>query len=226
MDNAGSSAGWVRDVFDQIRSTSLPLLLLALGLHTCETFLNPLAWRTSSRRPIRVAARSPSRSSARTGGIALNAILPAQAGTVAMLGLLRAEIHAIVAWLLGRRFRDGLAAAQEGAAILGIPRRYAGQPLCRSGARGRARLLPGADERDRHRTTCPCQPVPSSSSRRLTRSRRRLQRLPEASAPSRRAATTTVAHTRALVMSGTIRAAKKSPPTGPIAPPATAFGRP
>jgi uncharacterized membrane protein YbhN (UPF0104 family) len=188
VDIAGSVAGWVRDVFDQIRTISLPLLLLALGLHTCETFLNAFAWRN-----ILVAAYPRGGAGFRPilgaygGGIALNAILPAQAGTVAMLGLLRAEIRgstvlgvlgagvvqnaffllvgallcvvlvvsrpaafdlkaawltnhlllgagvlvalAIVAWVLGRRFRDRLAAAQEGAAILSSPRRYAGQVL-------------------------------------------------------------------------------------------------
>jgi uncharacterized membrane protein YbhN (UPF0104 family) len=188
VDVAGSIAGWVRDVFDQIRSISLPLLILALGLHTCETLLNAFAWRN-----ILVAAYPRGGAGFRPilgaygGGIALNAILPAQAGTVAMVGLLRAEIRgstvlgvvgagvvqnaffllvgalvgivlvvsrpgafdlkagwltnhlllgvgalvvvAIVAWVLGRRFRDGLAAAQEGAAILATPRRYASQVL-------------------------------------------------------------------------------------------------
>ena len=188
MDIAGSIAGWIRDVFDQIRSISLPLLLLALGLHTCETFLNAFAWRN-----ILVAAYPRGGAGFRPilgaygGGIALNAILPAQAGTVAMLGLFRAEIHGstvlgvvgagfvqnaffllvgalvgivlvvsrpaafdlkaawltnhlllgagavvvvvIVAWVFGRRFRDELAAAQEGAAILATPRRYASQVL-------------------------------------------------------------------------------------------------
>jgi hypothetical protein len=45
VDIIGDVAGWLRDVFDQIRSISLPLLLLALGLHTCETFQNAFAWR-------------------------------------------------------------------------------------------------------------------------------------------------------------------------------------
>jgi hypothetical protein len=43
VDVAGSIAGWIHDVFDQIRSISL--LLLALALHTCETLLNAFAWR-------------------------------------------------------------------------------------------------------------------------------------------------------------------------------------
>jgi uncharacterized membrane protein YbhN (UPF0104 family) len=188
VDIVGNIASWVRDVFDQIRSISLPLLLLALGLHTCETLLNAFAWRNvlAAAYPRGVAEFKPILG-AYGGGIALNAILPAQAGTVAMLGLLRARIRgstvlgvlgagvvqnaffllvgallcvvlvvsrpaafdlkaawltnhlllgagvlvalAIVAWVLGRRFRDRLAAAQEGAAILGSPRRYAGQVL-------------------------------------------------------------------------------------------------
>ena len=188
MDIVGSVGGSIRDVFDQIRSISLPLLALALGLHTCETLLNALAWRNvlAAAYP-RGGAEFKPILGAYGGGIALNAILPAQAGTVAMLGLLRAQIHgstvlgvlgagvvqnafflvvgallcvvlvvsrpaafdlkaawltnhlllgagvlavvAIVAWVLGRRFRDGLAAAQEGAAILGTPRRYASQVL-------------------------------------------------------------------------------------------------
>jgi uncharacterized membrane protein YbhN (UPF0104 family) len=188
VDIIGDVAGWLRDVFDQIRSISLPLLLLALGLHTCEILLNAFAWRNV------LAAAYPRGGTgfrpvlgAYGGGIALNAILPAQAGTVAMLGLLRAEVHgstvlgvvgagvvqnafflivggvlcvflvvsrpaafdlkaawltnhlllgagavvvvAIVAWVLGRRFRDGVAAAQEGAAILRAPHRYASQVL-------------------------------------------------------------------------------------------------
>lgn len=188
MDIVGSIAGWVRDVFDQIRTISLPLLLLALGLHTCETLLNALAWRNvlAAAYPRRGADFKPILG-AYGGGIALNAVLPAQAGTVAMLGLLRARIRgstvlgvlgagvvqnafflltgaflcvvlvvsrpaafdlkagwltdhlllgagvllalAIVAWVLGGRFRDRLTAAREGAAILRSPRRYAGQVL-------------------------------------------------------------------------------------------------
>jgi uncharacterized membrane protein YbhN (UPF0104 family) len=91
-------AGWVREVLDQLVSISLPLLLLALTLHTCETLLNALAWRNILRR-----AYPDSRASYRLvlgaygGGIGLNAILPAQAGTVAMLSLYRAQIQASTA---------------------------------------------------------------------------------------------------------------------------------
>jgi uncharacterized membrane protein YbhN (UPF0104 family) len=91
-------AGWVREVLDQVGSISLPLLFLALTLHTCETLLNALAWRNILRR-----AYPNSGVSYRLvlggygGGIGLNAILPAQAGTVAMLGLYRTQIQASTA---------------------------------------------------------------------------------------------------------------------------------
>ncbi len=91
-------AGWVREVVDQLGSISLPVLLLALTLHTGETFLNALAWRNILRR-----AYPESRASyglvlgAYGSGIGLNAVLPAQAGTVAMLGLYRAKIRASTA---------------------------------------------------------------------------------------------------------------------------------
>lgn len=91
-------AGWVREVLDQVGSISLPLLLVALTLHTCETLLNALAWRNILRR-----AYPDSGASYRLvlgaygGGIGLNAILPAQAGTVAMLGVYRAQIQASTA---------------------------------------------------------------------------------------------------------------------------------
>jgi uncharacterized membrane protein YbhN (UPF0104 family) len=91
-------ATWVREVLDQLGSISLPLLLLALTLHTCETLLNALAWRNILRR-----AYPESGASFRLvlgaygGGVGLNAVLPAQAGTVAMLGLYRAQIQASTA---------------------------------------------------------------------------------------------------------------------------------
>jgi hypothetical protein len=91
-------AGWVREVVDQLGSISVSILLLGLTLHTCETLLNALAWRNILRR-----AYPESDASFRLvlgaygGGIGLNAILPAQAGTVAMLGLYRTQIQASTA---------------------------------------------------------------------------------------------------------------------------------
>jgi uncharacterized membrane protein YbhN (UPF0104 family) len=98
MEHAGSVAGWIHQVAGQLRSISLPILLLALGLHTCEMLLNALAWRNILRR-----AYPRSDVSYRVvlggygGGVALNSFLPAQAGTVAMLGIYRAQIQASTA---------------------------------------------------------------------------------------------------------------------------------
>jgi uncharacterized membrane protein YbhN (UPF0104 family) len=41
MGHAGSVAGWIHQVAGQIRSISLSVLLLALGLHTCEMRVSP-----------------------------------------------------------------------------------------------------------------------------------------------------------------------------------------
>ena len=91
-------AGWVREVLDQLGSISLPLLILALTLHTCETLLNALAWRNILRRAYPESGVSFRLVlGAYGGGIGLNAFLPAQAGTVAMLGLYRTQIQASTA---------------------------------------------------------------------------------------------------------------------------------
>lgn len=87
-------AGWVREVVDQLGSISLPILLIALTLHTCETLLNALAWRNILRRAYpKSGASFRLVLGAYGGGVGLNAILPAQAGTVAMLGLYRTQIQ-------------------------------------------------------------------------------------------------------------------------------------
>src|SRR6478752_7890902 len=98
MEHAGSVAGWINQVAGQIRTISLPILLLALALHTCEMLLNALAWRNTLRRAYPrsdVAYRVVL--GGYGGGVALNSFLPAQAGTVAMLGIYRAQIQASTA---------------------------------------------------------------------------------------------------------------------------------
>jgi uncharacterized membrane protein YbhN (UPF0104 family) len=91
-------AGWVAEVVDQLGSISLPILLLALTLHTAETLLNALAWRNILRRAYPESGVSYRLVlGAYGGGVGLNAVLPAQAGTVAMLGLYRAKIRASTA---------------------------------------------------------------------------------------------------------------------------------
>jgi len=81
-----------------MRSISLPILVAALALHTCEMLLNALAWRNILRRAYPrsdVAYRVVL--GGYGGGVALNSLLPAQAGTVAMLGIYRARIQASTA---------------------------------------------------------------------------------------------------------------------------------
>jgi uncharacterized membrane protein YbhN (UPF0104 family) len=91
-------AGWLREVLDQLGSISLPILVLALTLHTGETLLNALAWRNILRRAYPESGVSYGLVlGAYGGGVGLNAVLPAQAGTVAMLGLYRAKIRASTA---------------------------------------------------------------------------------------------------------------------------------
>src|SRR6476619_4298482 len=94
MEHAGSVAGWIHQVAGQMRSISLPILLLALALHTCEMLLNALAWRNILRRAYpRSAVSYRVILGGYGGGVALNSFLPAQAGTVAMLGIYRARIR-------------------------------------------------------------------------------------------------------------------------------------
>jgi len=87
-------AGWMREVVNQLGSISLPILLIALTLHTCETLLNALAWRNILRRGYPESGVSFRLVlGAYGGGVGLNAFLPAQAGTVAMLSLYRAQVQ-------------------------------------------------------------------------------------------------------------------------------------
>jgi len=87
-------AGWMREVINQLGSISLPILLIALTLHTCETLLNALAWRNILRRGYPESGVSFRLVlGAYGGGVGLNAFLPAQAGTVAMLSLYRAQVQ-------------------------------------------------------------------------------------------------------------------------------------
>jgi uncharacterized membrane protein YbhN (UPF0104 family) len=87
-------AGWFRDVSDQIRSISLPILLLGVGFHTVETLLNAFAWRNVLRAAYpRSNVRFTSILGAYAGGTGLNTVLPAQGGTVAMVALFRAHVR-------------------------------------------------------------------------------------------------------------------------------------
>jgi uncharacterized membrane protein YbhN (UPF0104 family) len=94
---------WLQQLWDTLTSVSLPLLVLGLAFQTAQTMLVALAWRNILR-----AAYPPAGVTYRpilsyyAGGNALNAILPASAGTVAMLGFFRSTIAgATVGGLVG-----------------------------------------------------------------------------------------------------------------------------
>ncbi|HET6175245.1 MAG TPA: lysylphosphatidylglycerol synthase domain-containing protein [Gaiellales bacterium] len=94
---------WLESLWDNLTAVSLPLLLLGLAFQASQTMLVALAWRNILRaaypkggvtyRPIL---------SYYAGGTALNGVLPASAGTVAMLGFFRTSIPgSTVSGLLG-----------------------------------------------------------------------------------------------------------------------------
>jgi uncharacterized membrane protein YbhN (UPF0104 family) len=94
---------WLQQLWDTLISVSLPLLVLGLAFQTLQTLFVALAWRNILR-----AAYPPAGVTYRpilsyyAGGNALNAILPASAGTVAMLGFFRSTIAgATVSGLVG-----------------------------------------------------------------------------------------------------------------------------
>lgn len=86
-------AGWFASVGDEFGRVSLGLLVLALALQSAQTILNAVAWR-SILHAAYPATRVPFGPvfGAYAGGIGLNQLLPAQAGTIATLGLYRGMI--------------------------------------------------------------------------------------------------------------------------------------
>jgi uncharacterized membrane protein YbhN (UPF0104 family) len=94
---------WLSQLWDTVVSISLPLLILGLALQTTQTLFVALAWRNILRAAYPEGAL-PYRQvlSYYAGGTGLNSILPASAGTVAMLGLFRTSIEgSTVAGLVG-----------------------------------------------------------------------------------------------------------------------------
>ena len=94
---------WLSQLWDTLTSVSVPLLVLGLAFQTAQTAFVALAWRNILR-----ASYPEGGVTYRTtlgyyaGGNGLNAILPASAGTVAMLGLFRTSIAgSTVAGLVG-----------------------------------------------------------------------------------------------------------------------------
>src|SRR5262245_53732953 len=84
---------WFQSLWDELTSISVPLLILGLAFQTAQTAFVALAWRIILRAAYPDGGvRYRQTLSFYAGGNGLNAILPASAGTVAMLGLFRAYI--------------------------------------------------------------------------------------------------------------------------------------
>jgi len=102
--------GWIADVWRHVTAISVPLLVLALALVTLQTLLVALSWRNVLR------AAYPSgnvtyntTASFYAGAVGINSILPASAGTIAMLGLFRSTIEgSTVAGLVGAAFVENI----------------------------------------------------------------------------------------------------------------------
>lgn len=95
--------GWLEQLWDAMTSVSLPLVVLGIAFQTAQTLLVALAWRNILRSAYPDAGvRYRPILSYYAGGVGLNAVLPASAGTVTMLGLFRANIEgSTVAGLVG-----------------------------------------------------------------------------------------------------------------------------
>ena len=84
---------WFGHVGREFTRVSVPLLLLALVIQGAQTALNALAWRNILRAAYPDGGvRFGPVFGAYAGGIGINHVLPAQAGTVAMVGLFRVTI--------------------------------------------------------------------------------------------------------------------------------------
>jgi uncharacterized membrane protein YbhN (UPF0104 family) len=94
---------WLQQLWDTLTSVSLPVLILGLALQTTQMALVALAWRNILRAAYpEGGVRYRPITAYYAGGVGLNAILPASAGTAAMIGLFRARIRgSTVAGLLG-----------------------------------------------------------------------------------------------------------------------------
>ena len=96
-------ADWLSQFWDTMKAVSLPLVVLGLSFQTLQTLFISLAWRNILRAAYPKSVL-PYREvlSYYAGGAGLNSILPASAGTVAMLGLYRSAIAgSTVAGLVG-----------------------------------------------------------------------------------------------------------------------------
>jgi uncharacterized membrane protein YbhN (UPF0104 family) len=88
---------------DSLTAVSVPLLILGLAFQTAQTVLVALAWRNILRAAYpKGGVKFMSVLSYYAGGNALNGILPASAGTVAMLGFFRTSIEGSTVSACGR----------------------------------------------------------------------------------------------------------------------------
>src|SRR4051812_32143778 len=94
---------WLSQLWDTLTGVSLPVLLLGIAFQTAQTIFVALAWRNILRAAYPAGGvRYRTTLGYYAGGVGLNSILPASAGTVAMLGLFRTNIPgSTVAGLLG-----------------------------------------------------------------------------------------------------------------------------
>jgi uncharacterized membrane protein YbhN (UPF0104 family) len=84
---------WVEHVFERIGNMSPYWLALALLLKTGESALIGLVWRNILRASYpKSGIRFKTAWGASQGGTAINAVVPAQGGTAAMIGIFRANI--------------------------------------------------------------------------------------------------------------------------------------
>jgi uncharacterized membrane protein YbhN (UPF0104 family) len=112
-------SGWLADVATQVGSVSALLLVLALALQSGQTVLNATAWWNVLRAAYPAAPPTYRQVlGAYGGGIALNVVLPAQGGTVAMLAFFRRRIaDATVLGLLGAALVQSLFYLVAGGAV-------------------------------------------------------------------------------------------------------------
>jgi uncharacterized membrane protein YbhN (UPF0104 family) len=90
----GDLLDWAIGVFERIGDVSLYWLVLALALKTAESAFIGLGWRNILRAAYPESGLSFKTAwAASQGGTAINAVAPAQAGTVAMIGIFRTSIR-------------------------------------------------------------------------------------------------------------------------------------
>lgn len=112
-------AGWFGDVIDEMGRISLPVLIAALALQTGQTALNALSWRNILRAAYPAGGVTyPSVLGIYAAGVGLNNVLPAQAGTAAMISLFRAVIsRSTVPGIVGAAFVQGIFFMATAAAV-------------------------------------------------------------------------------------------------------------